>query len=189
MAVPHPLTLADIPLRSDDLDALSDDLERRELIAGELIVAPSPLVSHQDSVGGLYGLLGGQRGIPGVGKPYLAPLDVRLSDRDTVQPDLFFVRWDRLDRFVEDRRFEGPPDIVVEVVSPSSRRLDRVRKLALYERAGIPEYWVVDPTDRTVTVHVLRNGRYETVEADADGLLASSVVPGLTVSAADLFPA
>lgn len=189
MAVPHPLTLADIPLRSDDLDALSDDLERRELIAGELIVAPSPLVSHQDSVGRLYDLFGGWRGIPGIGKPYLAPLDVRLSDRDTVQPDLFFVRWDRLDRFVEDRRFEGPPDIVVEVVSPSSRRLDRVRKLALYERAGIPEYWVVDPTDRTVTVHVLRNGRYETVEADADGLLASSVVPGLTVSAADLFPA
>ncbi len=187
MAVPHPLTLADIPLRSDDLDALPDDLERRELIGGELIVAPSPLVSHQDRLGQLYELFSGWRGIPGVGKPYLAPLDVRLSDRDTVQPDLFFVRWERHDRFVGDRRFDGPPDIVVEVVSPSSRRLDRVRKLALYERAGVPEYWVVDPTDGTLTIHVLRNGRYEAVLADADGRMASTVVPGLAISAADLF--
>ena len=188
MAVPHPLTLADIPLRSDDLDTLSGDLERRELIGGELIVAPSPLVSHRDSVGQLYDLFGGWRGIPGVGKPYLAPLDVRLSDRDTVQPDLLFVRWGRLDRFVADRRFDGPPDLVVEVVSPTSRRLDRVRKLALYERAEVLEYWVVDPTDRTVTIHVLRDGRYESVVAGADGRLASEVIPGLTISATDLFP-
>lgn len=178
--------VADRPLTSDDLDALPD-LERRELINGELLVAPSPSVDHQEVIGGLYELLGGRRGIHGTGKAFLSPLDVRLSRRDTVQPDLFFVTTDHLNRFVERRYFDGPPDLVVEIVSPTSRIIDMIRKFALYERSGVPEYWLIDLAGRAVHIHRLRDGQYQPIAPDDAGILRSDLLPDVAVDPVALF--
>ncbi|MCC6315434.1 MAG: Uma2 family endonuclease [Thermomicrobiales bacterium] len=177
---------ADLPLTSDDLDALPN-LEHRELINGELLVAPSPSVDHQDIIGRLYDLFGGWRGLSGAGKAFLSPLDVRLSRRDTVQPDLFFITIDRLDRFIEGRYFDGPPAIVVEVVSPTSRAADMVRKFALYERSAVPEYWLVDLANRAVHIHSLRGGQYQPMHPDGAGAVRSALLPGIVIDPASLF--
>jgi Uma2 family endonuclease len=129
-------------LTYDDLLGFPDDGLRRELIDGELFVTPSPIVRHQDVVTTILVALvlyARERG----GKALPAPMDVFLSARDVVEPDVLFLTAANLSK-AERPFIRGAPDIVVEVSSPSTRRHDLVRKLALYERFGVPEYWFVD---------------------------------------------
>jgi Uma2 family endonuclease len=120
-----------------------------------------------------------------LGQVLFAPVDVRFSDRDQVQPDLLFIRGERLDIY-QGHTVQGAPDLVVEIVSPSDRSFDEVRKRALYEANGVPEYWIVDPKARTLRLLVLTEGRY--VEAaPRDGRLRSTVLPDLVVDPAALF--
>ena len=173
------------PYAYADLLAMPEDAVRREIIDGELIVSPAPNWWHQKLVLIVARLL--EQTGDGIGETAGAPLDVRLTDRDSVQPDVLFIRNENLGILAADGRISGPPDIVVEIVSPASARYDRVRKFALYERAGVPEYWLLDYRDRSFAVNELRDGRYHPVPAEADGRLRSRVLPNLAVSAADLF--
>ncbi len=113
-------------------------------------------------------------------------MDVRLSPHNVVEPDLLFIRQDRLGIYGSTGPVEGPPDLVVEIISPSSRIVDRTRKAALYADAGVPEYWVVDPEERQFQLLVLADGRYEALDAD-DGRFHSNAIPGLIVDPAALF--
>jgi Uma2 family endonuclease len=129
-------------LTYDDLLSFPDDGLRRELIDGELFVTPSPSFRHEGVVTELVialGLYGRAHG----GKVRPAPMDVFLSERDVVEPDVLFLTAANLSR-AERPFIRGAPDVVVEVSSPSTRRHDLVRKLELYERFGVPEYRIVD---------------------------------------------
>lgn len=151
------------PLRRDDLEHLPDDGHRYELIDGSLLVSPAPRHAHQTVVGNLYVLL--RLACPPDLQVILAPFAVGLSDDTEVQPDLVVAP---REQFTE-RDLPGPPLLAVEVLSPSTRRVDLLLKRDRYQEAGIPSYWIVDPHGRSMTVLELEAGRYvERGAADGD---------------------
>lgn len=168
----------------EDLAGFPDDNRRREIIDGELIVTPAPGPKHQDAV-----LLLGARLLAWTeahgGKVYVAPLDVYFAHDDVVEPDVVFLRPEHVDQ-VEDRFVRAPPDLVVEVSSPSTRRLELVRKRDLYERYGVPEYWYVDHDADRVEVYRLDDaGRYGAPRLLLPGeRLTTSLAPGFEVAVA-----
>jgi Uma2 family endonuclease len=174
------------PLTYADLCELPNDSNRYEIIGGELIVSPSPHRAHQQTSMLLSVLISQHVAASQLGKVFAAPVDVRLSPHNVVQPDLLFIRQDRLGIFGPTGPVEGPPDLVVEIVSPSSRVMDRIRKAALYADSGVPEYWIVDPEKREFQLLTLEQGQYEPAEA-VDGRFLSTVIPGLVVDPATLF--
>ena len=146
-----------------DLDRMPDDGNRYELIEGEIVVAPSPRTRHQVVSARLFRLLDDARPVRMM--VLYAPFDVMLEDRSVVEPDL--VAFDA--SLARERGLEGPPDLVVEILSPSTRSRDLVRKKRLYERTGVRSYWVVDADDdeTTLTAWELQDGRYQVVAAIA----------------------
>jgi Uma2 family endonuclease len=142
------------PFTYDDLLSFPDDRYRRELIDGQLIVSPSPATLHQLVVSRLLVLL--DRAAP----PHLTvlpgPVDVLFSQSTVLIPDLVVVPTDQ----VGGPNLTGPPLLVVEVASPSTRRTDRTLKLATYEAERVPSYWLADPDGPAVTVLELAGERY-----------------------------
>lgn len=172
------------PLTADELDHFPDDGKRREVIAGELHVAAAPARVHQEFSAWLYRLLYQAAEATGWGRVYYSPVDVRFSEISQVQPDLLVLRTDHLDRYHGHTVF-GPPDIIVEILSPSNRSYDENEKARLYAAAGVPEYWIADPDGLDLRLFTLRDGVYIPVEPDG-GMLRSTIVPGLTVDLATL---
>ena len=137
-----------------DYAVLPDDGRRYQLVEGELIVAPAPTTWHQLIQGEIYYRLRIHVDAKGLGHVLGAPLDVVLDDRNVLQPDVLFVSNERA-AVLERKNVQGPPDLVVEVLSPGTERLDRVRKLGLYGRFGAAHYWIVDIDARAVEEYVL----------------------------------
>ena len=175
------------PLTYDDLFDMPDDGQRREIIGGELIVNPAPRRNHQDVSSELHGMLWEYFRSSGEGRVWAHPIDLYIGPNDVVQPDLIAIRATRLDIYRPEGMVVEPPDIVVEIISPSSQRMDRVSKMALYARFGVPEYWVVDPEQRTLTINVLNAGVYDQMVPAPDGTIASRAFPGLIVDPGDVF--
>ncbi len=168
-----------------DLEAFPEDNFRRELIDGELIVTAAPSTRHQDVVLKLGARLLAYCEARG-GKVYVAPTDVFFSDVNVVEPDVLFVRAEHVGK-VERKFVRSAPDVVVEVSSPSTRRLELQRKLELYERFGIPEYWLVDLESDRIEVYRLQEGRYaKPLLFDRAEALVSPQVPGFAITVDDL---
>ena len=168
-----------------DLAAFPDDGIRRELIHGELIVSPSPLVRHQRLVGYLHLRLGGFVESHGGGEVFLAPMDVLFSDDNVVEPDLFFVP-SAASQIITRANIQGVPALVIEVLS--NARIDRIRKRDLYAEFGVPEYWIVDPEADRVEVYRLIDGRYGKPEILEPGeTLGSDALPGFALDLTNLF--
>ncbi|MBI1390593.1 MAG: Uma2 family endonuclease [bacterium] len=122
-----------------------------------------------------------------LGKVYLAPFDVVLSPTDVVQPDLLFISESRRS-IVTEKNVQGAPDWVVEILSPESARRDLGLKKKLYANHGVREYWVADPSSRTIQVFTLGEQGYELVETAAEGGAASCrLLPGLIAEHASVF--
>lgn len=136
------------------------DGKRHEIVDGRHFVNPAPSPRHQIVSGDLYTLLRASIQDPGRGRVLYAPLDVHLGRGSIVQPDLVAVRRQNL-TILGDKKVTGAPDLLVEVLSPSNRAYDRSTKRARYERAGVREFWLVDPESHTVEQLVLRKGRYQ----------------------------
>jgi Uma2 family endonuclease len=163
-----------------DLERFPEDNLRREIIDGELIVTAAPSTRHQRAVVELVGALFAYRNENG-GELFPAPTDVFFSDSNVVEPDVLFVRADHAER-VEKKFVRSAPDVVVEVSSPSTRRLELVRKRELYERFGVPEYWYVDLQADRIEVFRLEEGRYETpLLLTRSERLASRQLPGFEI--------
>ena len=164
------------------------DDARYELIDGEaLLMSPAPLVEHQEVAGEVYYQLRNQLdGQPC--RPYIAPVDVRLPRADeadaaidtVVQPDVLVV----CDPHKIDRRgVRGAPDWVLEVLSPSTAAHDQIAKRRTYERAGVRDYWLVHPGDRTLTVYLLENGQYGRPEIyELKDATPIGVLPGVSIA-------
>ena len=138
---------------------ISDDGKRHEIIDGAHYVNPAPETAHQAISGRMYVQLYAQIAEPELGQVYYAPTDLQLSDHDIVQPDLIVILNER-QGIITQKKIDGVPDMVVEILSPSTRQLDLGPKLRLYRRAGVPEYWIVDPDARIVEQHLLRDGEF-----------------------------
>jgi Uma2 family endonuclease len=137
-----------------DYAALPDDGRRYELHRGELSVTPSPGTRHQRAGLRLTVLLDQHVRSRALGEIFTAPTDCILSDMTVVQPDILYIATDRRS-IISERGIEGAPTLVVEVLSPSTMRIDRERKRALYAEHGVPWYWIADPESRTVEAYKL----------------------------------
>ncbi len=176
---PSGLTYSDYLRTSDD--------ERYELLNGELLMVPAPNIAHQKAQAELGIRLGAWVKERGLGSVYFAPTDVVLSDSDVVQPDLLFISNERGHVVTRDN-VQGAPDLVVEVLSPSTSAVDWTTKRDLYARYGVREYWIVDPDDRTVAVLSLHEGTLEFVRTCGDGEdLTSAVVDGFHLETGLIF--
>lgn len=144
-------------LTYDDYAALPDDGCRYELHAGELSVTPSPATRHQRVSLALAALLHGHVSSRSLGEVLQAPTDCILSRHTVLQPDILFIDRDR-QAIVTERAVEGPPTLVVEILSPSTEGIDLGRKRALYAEHGVPWYWIVDPASRTIDALRLSTG-------------------------------
>jgi Uma2 family endonuclease len=136
---------------------LPDDGTRCEILDGERVMTPSPFTPHQRVSFNLVGLLRDFVVPRGLGTIWYAPCDVILADDVVVQPDILFLGKTRLE-IVKKRGIFGPPDLVIEILSESDPKRDTVRKLAIYGRHGVPEYWIVDPDRDRIEVFVLEGG-------------------------------
>jgi Uma2 family endonuclease len=117
----------------------------------------------------------------------IAPTDVLLTGTTVVQPDLIFLAKDRL-HLVTGQAIEGSPTLVVEILSPSTHQTDRVTKAQLYARYGVPQYWLIDPEERTLEAYELTTDHYVlSVRAQNDEGFAPALFPGLSIQLADLW--
>src|SRR6266700_1420592 len=137
-----------------DYAALLDDGKRYEIVNGVLYMSPAPSWSHQEIIGEIFAHLRMHMRATDSGGAFMAPIDVELAPNTTFQPDVVVLLKASHNK-LKERHIVGAPDLVVEVVSPTSETHDRYRKLVAYARGGVPEYWIVDPDSRTIEVLML----------------------------------
>ena len=178
------LTETGLKLTYEDYAKIPEDLRRHEIIDGMHIEGPAQRPDHQIILGNLFSPLyilqrsGRAQVLPG-------PIDVHLTEFDIVQPDLIAIARESA-HITTEIKIEGPPELVVEVASPLTRRLDRGAKRALYECTGVAEYWIVDSEQKTLCQHTLAEGRFTEVR-HASGDVVSAAFPELSVSLAEIF--
>ena len=166
----------------DYINLPESEEKRYELIDGELYMAPAPTPAHQIIVGRLFRILIEFVEAHDLGDVIFSPLDVVLSDEDVLQPDAVYISRDRKSMITE-QNIQGPPDLVVEVLSPGTADRDRTIKRARYLRFGVREYWIVDPQTRTIEVLKAGETEFELVRVYASGTSAKSpILEGLEVS-------
>ena len=156
-----------------------DDDRRYEIIGGNLLMAPAPDTWHQDWSRKLFRLIDRFVAKNRLGEVFYAPIDIVLDEENTVQPDIVYIATPNL-QIIQRRAIFGVPELLVELVSPSSVRRDRYDKKALYARFGVKEYWIGDPANKALEILTLKEGRYELHGcAEEKGKLTSLVLPGL----------
>ena len=178
-------------LTYDDFLLFPDDGLRHEIIDGEHFVTASPVPRHQVLVGRLHFELESHlRAHPGSGQVFLAPLDVVLSQWDVVEPDLLLIGPDQPE-ILTARNVQGPPVLVIEVISPSTRSRDKRLKRDLFNRVGVREYWLVDPDTNVVAVHGRDEGGHfgeaRSLAAAEHEVLTTPLLPGLSIALDALF--
>ena len=169
---------------------LGDD-KRYEVIEGELIMAPAPVPYHQAVSRNIEFLMWDYVKRKKLGVVYDAPIDVVLDEHNVLQPDIVFVSEDRKD-IVGGKAIEGVPDLVVEIVSPSTLGRDTVRKKAIYEKFGVKEFWLAYPDMKCIEVLTLdRDGRYKLHDEGCLGegkrFVFSKVIKGFRLELREVF--
>lgn len=170
-----------------DYAQLPDDRNRYEILDGVLAVTPGPSTSHQNAAFNLAAILRGHVLRHQLGKVFIAPFDVLLSQHNVVQPDVLFVSRERLS-IVHPANVQGAPDLVVEVLSPSTALNDLNTKRQIYAAHGVANYWVADPALRVITSYVLSGDSYEmAAESGTSPTFSTSPFDDLLISLADIW--
>jgi Uma2 family endonuclease len=174
-------------LTYDDLQEIPPDRNRYELIEGELIVSPAPIPLHQIIVGNVFHhLLSFLEGCQ-LGRVFIAPCDIVFGSSTVLEPDVFFISQARL-HIIGEKYISGPPDLVVEVLSESTARVDRDTKTRVYAEYGVPECWLIEPQSKTVQIFRLRGSEYEIAEVlGFNGTLTSPLLPGFSLPVSSLW--
>ena len=186
-ALPNP---RGVKLTYDDFVLFPDDGLRHELIDGEHYVTPSPNSKHQKVVLKLGARILGWVEQHRTGEVFVAPFDVVFTHIDVVEPDVMFMSSERAAAILKSANVQGVPELVVEVGSPSTRRRDETVKRGLYERAGVSEYWVVDPELDVVRVYRRDGERFarpHELSSEAGDVLTTPLLPGLELALSDIF--
>ncbi|GIW23619.1 MAG: hypothetical protein KatS3mg068_2626 [Candidatus Sericytochromatia bacterium] len=135
-----------------------EDENRYEILKGKLVMAPAPNRFHQDICGNLYFLIKKYLQKNNIGKIYTSPIDVVLREDIVVQPDLVIVLKENY-KILQEKGIIGIPDIVIEIISPSSVERDLIHKKNIYEEAGIKEYWIVFPKEKMIEILFLNKDK------------------------------
>ncbi|HEX6749990.1 MAG TPA: Uma2 family endonuclease [Longimicrobium sp.] len=174
------------PWTYEEFARLPDDGQRYEVIGGVLYVSPAPQPLHQEISARLFELLRPFARKNGLGRVLSAPIDVLFGDGDYMEPDLVFIRAGRRGVYTK-RGLESAPDLVVEVISPTTGLRDRSIKRERYAHFGVPEYWIVDPSAERIEVY--------RPESEAPSVLITDILdwqpvpdgPKLTIDVVELF--
>ena len=176
-------------LTYDDYARIPDDGQRHEIIDGEHYVSPAPLTPHQGlsmELGSRLHLFVKRRRL---GRVFAAPCDVVLSKHDIVQPDLLFISQERVG-LLTVKNVQGVPDLIIEILSEGTRRLDETIKLDLYDRYGVPEYWIFDTARKAARVYrrTLQGLRLVAeLSGEAGDVLTTPLLPGIEIPLSDIF--
>ncbi len=173
----------------DDYLLFPEDGRRHEIIDGEHLVTPSPNTRHQAVSRNLLFAIESFLRRSLIGEIYDAPFDVVLSESDVVQPDLLVVLKER-SGIITDKNVRGAPDLVVEIISETTRRTDEIIKRKLYERHGVREYWIVDPELETAKVYRLAGEGFspaKLLSLEAGDSFTSPLLPSLSIPLAEIF--
>lgn len=177
------------PMNIADWEAMPDDGNRYEIIEGELFVSCSPGLTHQIVLGNLIFLIRTHLETSNAGVIVSTP-GLILSDFSGVIPDLVFFRPEKKAKIISGERLKGPPDLVIEILSPGAGnvRRDRVAKLQLYATHGVPEYWIVNPSKHVLEVFRLKGDSYELEQLlNRDDELSSAELPGFVCQVSKIF--
>ncbi len=166
-----------------------DDNFQYELIEGKLSRKTRNTIIHQRVSGSITFSIANFLIQKPIGEVFFAPLDVVLNEYNAVQPDVFFISQSKT--FILDEPEQvviGIPDIIVEILSPGSVKRDRITKKKIYEQFGVPEFWLVDPSYRSVEVFLLKDGSYEQLDfVEEVGIVKSAVLAGFELSLDKIF--
>jgi Uma2 family endonuclease len=163
------------------------ETKRYELLGGGLVMAPAPIPYHQNISKKLFYCLYKHARENDLGEVFYSPIDVVLSNEDVVQPDILFIEKDRF-HIIGESAIHGAPDLLVEILSLSTAERDRTLKKTLYARSGVKEFWIVDPTAKTIEVLILRKQGYQLFKRFEVGqTLDSPLLEGLKISLDSIF--
>lgn len=175
-----------ILLTYEDYLALPNDGKRYEIIRGNLYVLTTPVTRHQVVLARLFEAMADFSDTERWGVVMLSPLDVLLSQSDIVQPDILVIHAARKD-IIQEKYVAGAPDLIVEIVSESTRRNDKVLKLKLYADFGVKEYWIVDPVIDTVEIYApTAEGGLSRISEISSGAARSRLLEGFSIETEEL---
>ncbi len=181
------MTQAATKMTYDQYCLLPEDGKQYELIDGELFMTPAPKPKHQKIVVRLTEELSRFVRENNLGEVFVAPADVLLDQHTVVQPDVLFISGARLG-IVKEEAIEGPPDLVVEVLSPTTFYKDLRKKMTAYSRFGVQEYWIVDPEMQTIEVYARQDDKLQLARKFSSGeTVESALLPGLRLAVRDVF--
>ena len=169
--------------------SLPESVLPTEYINGEIVMAPTPTVSHQKVILRMASVLQQFVSQNRLGEMFISPLDVVLPSGEVVQPDIFFLNTKQAERVSAAKRVEEVPPFLVEILSPGSITHDTVRKRELYEQNGVREYWIVDPKERAVAQLVLRRKHYALTELNEADTIKGAVLSGFEMAVGKLLGA
>jgi Uma2 family endonuclease len=176
-------------LTYEDYVELPDDGNRYEIIEGELYVNPAPVPRHQAIVVNLVVVLHNHVRQHGGACVLVSPIDVLLGVGNVVQPDVVVITTANM-RIVSQKNLRGAPDLVIEVLSDSTRRKDEIAKRKLYDQAGAAEYWIVDPELELVKIYRRVDGglqRVAEISTETGGAITTPILPGFTLDVREVF--
>ncbi len=158
-----------------------------ELINGNIVKKQAPKPSHQSASMELGTLLNVFIKEKQLGKLFASPIDVFFDDYNNTQPDLLFIKKER-SFIVTNNGIEGAPDLIIEILSPSTQSIDKREKFKLYQQFGVQEYWIVDPNNKSIDVFSLENNRYENLFVATDNeIIQSQVLEGFSLDVSQIF--
>lgn len=178
-----PLTVVQPRMTAEEFRQLPESEDWLQLINGELIMSASPVDMHQLVGGNTYGYLYTKLGA----KRLRYEADLYLSDIDVPRPDIFWVSPENPHCQLKGGYWHGAPDLIVEILSPSTAKLDRGKKYQMYEHYGVGEYWILDPVDRSQEVYSLKDGKYIRLGFYEPGEKFQSVILKIEIEVAVLF--
>ncbi|HEX8316417.1 MAG TPA: Uma2 family endonuclease [Flavisolibacter sp.] len=168
----------------------NDDDNYYEIIDGEMIRKSAPTPMHQRISRKVMVIIDRFISEKKTGEIFQSPIDVYLDEYNKPQPDLVFVSESKKAIITNDG-IVGVPDLIIEIISPTSIIRDRIEKKALYEKMSVPEFWLIDPQYAAIEIYTLQNNRYELLSAATilEGELKSSLFEGLAINLKDIFSA
>lgn len=161
-----------------------DDGRRHEIIDGDHYANPAPSTYHQTVSKRLQYHLYTKIELAGKGLVLNAPVDVQLTDHDIIQPDLVVILGAK-EKIITPIKIKGTPDLIVEIISPSTAGNDRTLKKEVYQRTGVPEYWIADPFEHEIEQWVLREGKYER-QPNSDSL-CPTILDGVMIPLSEIW--
>lgn len=179
--------LSSVKFTYKDYLLFPEDGKRHEIIDGEHFMTPAPSTRHQRISGRIFRILSDFVEENKLGEVFCAPYDIVLSDVDVVQPDIVFISSENK-HIITESNIQGTPDLVIEIISETTRKTDKVIKHRLYEKFGVKEYWIIDPVVDTVEVYRPSEiGYKKTAEYEKGEKLSSTLLKDLTIDLEEIF--